>query len=219
MEAFKEAAIAFLKEHFIAVVIGLVGLMFLVYGLVSYVGNRGESDIAFESSSQKSSLAKTKEKDIESEAKKIIIDVSGAVNKPGVYTLPKESRVQDAILAAGGLASTVDRQKTAQTLNLAAPLIDGAKLYIPIVGEQMMTSQTASNKTSGSDKSVAGLATAMININTASEEELDTLSGVGEVTAGKIIEGRPYGSVEELLDKKVVGQATFEKIRDQVTVY
>ena len=102
---------------------------------------------------------------------------------------------------------------------MAAPLTDGAKLYIPAVGEQMTGSGESSNSSSADDNTVLGAQTKTININTASDSDLETLSGVGPATAQKIIAGRPYHSAQELLDKKIVGTSVFGKIKEKVTVY
>ena len=131
--------------------------------------------------------------------RQVVVHVAGAVVVPGIYQLPQDARVNDAIIAAGGLASEADQSR----INLAAKLADGQKVYIVRVGE--------------STTGVAGEATSLININNASESQLDTLPGVGPVTTQKIVGGRPYGSVEELRTKKIVGQATFEKIKDLIT--
>jgi competence protein ComEA len=218
MDAFKDRFISFAKEHFVAVLVGVCGLVFLVYGFVSlyYVGDT-EEDIVF--ASKESDQASASKQENPEKQKVIMVDIAGAVAKPGVYNLPSDSRVQDLILAAGGISPNADRQKVAQTLNLAAPLTDGAKLYIPIVGEQMVTSSGGSENSSAASQSTLGSTTALININTAETSALEELPGVGEVTAGKIIENRPYASVEELLEKKAVGEATFEKIKDQVSVF
>ena len=89
-------------------------------------------------------------------------------------------------------------------------MTDGLKIYIPRDGEEVQQVQAqAENNTSGTD---------LININSASGTELESLAGVGVVTAQKIIDGRPYGSVEELLDKKIVGNATFEKIKTSISI-
>src|SRR5476651_670872 len=93
---------------------------------------------------------------------------------------------------------------------------DGAKLYIPAVGEHVMTSGSALDSSTGI---IQGNGTKTVNINQASESDRDALPGVGPVTAQKIIDKRPYQSVQELLDKKVVGQSVFLKIKDQVSVY
>ncbi len=209
----QERLTEFIKEHFVALLIGGVGLTFLVYGFVSfYYVSVPKEEVQFNASAKPSTTLKQKN----TKEKKITVDVSGAVNKPGVYMLSPESRVQDAIVEAGGLAGTVDQQKVSQSLNLAAPLTDGAKLYIPVLGDQTVTSQATSGKSSGTVQSATS---SIININSATEDELDALPGVGEVTASKIIENRPYTALEELVEKKAVGQATFEKIKDQISVY
>lgn len=212
MNLSKETIIAFLKEHKYAVLLGLVGLGFLGTGIFSLVVPAQEEALSFQSSETRP--APVKETKVE---KHVIVDVSGAVNKPGVYELASTSRVQDAIAAAGGFSSQADTTKIAQSLNLAAPLTDGAKLYVPTVGEQMTASAGVSGKDSGT--AVLGDSTGMININTADEAMLDSLPGVGKVTAGKIIANRPYGAIDDLLAKKVVGKAVLEKIRGEVTVY
>jgi competence protein ComEA len=80
----------------------------------------------------------------------------------------------------------------------------------------MVTSEGTSSNSSGS---VQGSSTGSVNINQATEEELDALPGVGPVTAQKIISNRPYQSVDDLVSKKAVGQSVFSKIKDQVRVY
>jgi len=138
------------------------------------------------------------------ESNGIKVDIEGAVGHPGVYTLADSARVKDAINQAGDLAENADRTWIAQNLNLAAKLSDGQKIYIPAVGEAGKVASEKSGK---------------ININTASASELDQLPDIGPVRAEKIISGRPYTRVEELLSKKVVGESTFEKIKDKIAVY
>lgn len=139
---------------------------------------------------------------------KIVVDISGAVVEPGVYDLPSNSRIRDAVLVAGGLTDEADRAR----INLAAKIIDGQKIYILAEGEEMKgtTSFTSTTGITVSD---------LININTASESELDKLPGVGPVTVGKIIASRPYSAPEDLKTKKVVSASVFEKIKDLITVY
>jgi competence protein ComEA len=144
--------------------------------------------------------------------KSIVVDIEGAVTKPGVYTLPADARVQDSLIAAGGLSSDADRKGIAKLFNMAAKLTDGGKLYFPFVGESV---QTASVGTTGQ---VAGASTSIVNLNTASEAELDGLPGIGQVTAQKIITNRPYQTVDELTSKKVVTASVFAKIKDLVSV-
>lgn len=143
---------------------------------------------------------------------KIKVDVSGAVQNPGVYALPLGSRVQDAIFSAGNLSAQADKNWVAKNINYAAIMVDGGKLYIPKLGENTV------NNTSGT---VAGTMTTAqkINLNTATLSELDELPGVGKITAQKILDGRPYGKIEELTSKKIVGSSEFDKIKTQITVY
>ncbi|OGY25900.1 MAG: hypothetical protein A2Z24_02355, partial [Candidatus Woykebacteria bacterium RBG_16_44_10] len=142
---------------------------------------------------------------------KIMVDIEGAVVNPGLHSLDPDSRTDDAIRAAGGFSSKADRSWVSKNLNLAARLGDGQKIYIPKIGE------VVGNTTAGGQ--VASEISGKVNINTATEAQLDTLPGIGPVRAGKIIAARPYKSTEELLTKKVVGEATFEKIKNLITIY
>ena len=164
-----------------------------------------------------SGLTKQKPKEFPKESlvqsqKLISVDVSGSVAKPGVYQLSEDSRIEDAINAAGGFSDQSNQEYISKYLNMAQKLSDGSKVYVPSIGEQVQSSVSGGT--------VAGVAAqAKININTASESELDTLSGVGSVTASKIISGRPYQSIDELLGKKAVSKAVFDKIKDQLVLY
>lgn len=146
------------------------------------------------------------------ESGEVVVDVSGAVVRPGVHKLPAGSRVSDVVAQAGGFTSSADPEYVSKSINLAQKVSDGAKIYIPKKGESV---QSASSTSQGSIGTISGT----ININTASTVELESLPGIGPVTAGKIIAGRPYSSVDELLTKKVVGQKTFEKIKGAISVF
>ena len=144
--------------------------------------------------------------------KVISVDVSGAVNKPGVYQLKDGSRIEDAIKMAGSFSQTANQEYISKYLNMAQKLSDGSKVYIPLEGEQVPSG--------AGTQAVAGTAIqTKVNINTASESELDTLSGVGPVTASKIISGRPYQSIDELISKKILSKSVFDKIKDQLVLY
>ena len=142
----------------------------------------------------------------------IVVDVAGAVEKPGVYKLPVDSRIGDALVMAGGLAGEADREWVAATLNLAEPVKDGGKVYIPYRDEKR---NIGNSNTLIAEKQKNG----KVNINTASEGELDTLVGIGEVRAQAIIANRPYGDIEELVSKAKIPQSVYEKIRDNISVY
>lgn len=153
----------------------------------------------------------------ESTVSKISVDVEGKVQKPGVYTLPEGSRIQDALIAAGGLSSTADRVYVSKHLNQAQKVIDGGKIYIPAIGETQAANIPAEAHDTMSNSSASTTDTSgMININSALEAQLDTLPKIGPVTAKKIIGGRPYQDINELVSKKVLGQKTFEGIKEKI---
>lgn len=137
---------------------------------------------------------------------KLIVEISGSVEKPGVYKLDSSNRVEDLLILAGGLSVSADRGWVETSLNRAAKLTDGQKIYIPRQGE-------ASN----ASLSLGGVGPT-ININTASSSQLETLWGIGEARATSIIENRPYSNVEELLTKKVIPSNVFEKIKEKISI-
>ena len=139
----------------------------------------------------------------------ITVHVDGAVARPGIYKLATGSRVNDVIAAAGGLTGVANSTK----INLAAKVSDGQKVYIFSVNDTVSSGSGGQVSGAGDMVSAQG-----ININTASEAELDKLPGVGPVTAGKITGGRPYASLDELVSKKAVGKATFEKIKNLISL-
>jgi competence protein ComEA len=148
----------------------------------------------------------------------LTVDVEGAVVTPGLRRLPGGSRVGDAIAAAGGYSALIDIAAAATSLNLAQPLADGAKVHVPARGEAVAPT-TGPATADPSDPQPSG--NGLVNVNTASAEELDTLPGIGPVTAAKIIAAReeaPFATVDELLSREVLGSATFEKLRELVTI-
>ena len=146
------------------------------------------------------------------EAERLIsVDVSGAVQKPGVYQLKMGARIEEAISAAGGFTQTANGEYISKYLNMAQKLSDGAKVYVPVVGESGPVGQTTG--------SVSGINSSKVNINNATQAQLEALPGIGPVTASKIISDRPYQSIDDLLSKKIVSKAVFEKIKDSLTLY
>lgn len=158
---------------------------------------------------------------------KFVIDVEGAVQKPGVVVLPSGGRVEDAINAAGGLRSDADTDYIARSLNKAMKVTDGMKLYIPSKPEMSHNGDCSTSQNDGDVVQSCGIVATIekssqnatiVSINTGSKEQLDTLPGIGPVTAQKIIDNRPYQTIEELVTKKAVGQAVFEKIKHMVSL-
>jgi competence protein ComEA len=162
----------------------------------------------------------------------VVVDVAGRVQRPGIVTLPLGARVADALDAAGGPRGRVDLT----TLNLARVLLDGEQLLVgvePAVPPPAPTGDVPTGDvptgdvptgdvpgpTSGSTSSAAG---SLVNLNTATEAELDTLPGVGPVTAQAILAWRTehgsFTSVDELLEVSGIGEVTLEELRPLVTV-
>ena len=148
----------------------------------------------------------------------VVVDIQGAVVHPGVQRLPAGSRVGDAIAAAGGYGPRVDATRVAGELNLAAPVEDGDRIVVPARGDPPAG---AGGGATGGGESGGGESGGLVDLNTATATELDALPGVGPVTAQKIIAARsekPFATVDELRERKVVGAATFDKLLDLVTV-
>ncbi len=149
----------------------------------------------------------------------LVVHVSGAVTLPGVYTLPIGSRVKDAIEAAGGLLPEAD----SRNLNLAALLQDGELIWIPATPQANPTA-VAPNKTpnDNNDQTSIPAPTGLVNINTATLEELDTLPGIGPVKAQNIIDYRnsngPFNTIEAIQDVNGIGPVTYENLKELITV-
>ena len=146
----------------------------------------------------------------------IAVDVSGAVQNPGVYFLDQGSRVEDAITAAGGFQTDA----YTESINLAAPLTDGSKVLVPLRQNLTNASETSQDPP---DVDQAAQTVFPININTASKEILMQLPGIGEVKAQAIIDYRnqngPFTSLEQIQEVSGIGPATFDKLKELITIY
>ena len=196
-----------LNEYRIPIGLLLVGGVLLVGGLFS--SNLVSSKKEEASSFPKESIVK------ESDLTEVKIDVAGAVNSPGVFSLPKEARIEDAIKLAGGFNPNVDRVFVSTKLNLAQKVSDGLKIYIPFEGDEAGVTGTIGGIRENGE--VAGVsASGKVGVNSADQASLETLPGVGPVMAKKIIDNRPYNSIEELLNKKAVTKSVYSKILEFV---
>ena len=187
------------------ITLGVAGIFVLLAGFLSFLlmNRNKEPEMEIIEIGQEESKAE------------IWVDVSGAVEKPGLYRLQGDSRQADALGAAGGLGEKADREWVERNINLAQKLVDGGKIYIPEKGEGEFNSNKDSPRSSLQGLSLQD----KVNINTASTGELDTLWGVGPATAEKIIQNRPYATIEELLSKKAVKSNVYESIKNQITVF
>ena len=109
-----------------------------------------------------------------------------------------------------------DKNWIAKNINQAQKLIDGVKIYIP---QKTETNQELTQNNSLNALKTSSNLTQLININTATAMVLDQLPGIGEVTTQKIVDHRPYKSIDELLNNKVVNKSVFEKIKDKITAF
>ncbi len=182
-----------IKENLLPLALGGIGLILIIVGVFQYIFQKPDEPALI--------IEKAK-----STEQKILVDIEGAVINPGVYQLSLESRVVDALAAAGGMSEEADRQWIEKNINLAKKVSDGLKIYIPRAGEEILAEQ-ASGESAGP----------VMNINTASTTDLESLPGVGAVTANNIIESRPFAQIDELISRKIVGEATFEKIKDKIS--
>lgn len=147
----------------------------------------------------------------------IVVDVAGAVLRPGIVRLRAGSRVGDAIAAAGGWSARTDPWAAAERLNLAAPVADGEKVLVP----SLDTPGGAAGGTAGGGSDEPDLpGGGRIDLRSATAAELEALPGIGPVTAGRIVAARdeqPFASVDDLRARGLVGAAVFEEIRGLVT--
>lgn len=157
----------------------------------------------------------------------LVVAVAGAVARPGVHRLPEGSRVDDAIRIAGGMTAEADGDR----LNLAAPLVDGERIWVPSIGEDASPEVIDTHRPRGSPASAGGDGAdgsddaedrIVVDLNTATETELEALPGVGPATARAIVEHRErigvFATVDQLLDVRGIGEVKLEQIRPHATV-
>ncbi len=146
-------------------------------------------------------------------ASDLVVDVEGAVAHPGLVHIPVGGRVGDALARAGGFAPNADLTRAALELNLAQPVSDGLKVVVPAIGQgSTATTPAGTAPAAGSGP---------VDLNRATEAELDALPGVGPATIAKIVAARqsaPFATVADLRTRDIVGDATFEKLKDLVAV-
>lgn len=205
-----------LKKHQNSVFPIVVGTLFfigsssLVYGTV--LVSRGPAK-AFARTPVSEKFTTTLPSDFQNNDDEVlIVDIAGAVEKPGIYNLQKGDRVSTLIEKSGGFHKKANKNAIARDLNLAQRVQDEQKLYIPFIGEDVseVKKKVAVVTTQKNDSST-------ININSASESELENLEGIGKVKASQIISGRPFKSIEELVEKKIVSESLFEKIKSKIS--
>lgn len=195
---------------------GLLMATFLIFSQPAKSDQTGLTDF---SQTEQTSSSQEQLEEVSTEASgepsQLVVDVKGAVAKPGLYTLEAGARVNDAVEAAGGLTS----QANPKSINLAQKLSDEAVVYVASKDENIsvVASTTASSAMSPEEKS-----TSLVNLNTATEADLQTISGIGAKRAADIIAYREanggFKSVDDLNNVSGIGDKTMESIRPYVTV-
>ena len=184
---------------------GIIGLIGVIYGLQVLMVERAQIPLC-----SAEVLQAVGEQNF-LQQQKMTVEVAGAVVRPGVWQLAIGSRVAEAIDKAGGFSQRADRMFAAKGLNLADPLKDGQKIYVPFEDEALPAQPNQDSTALSAD-------TGAISINSASLKELQTLPGIGEVRAGEIVENRPYAAIAELLTKAVLTESLFNDLKDQLTL-
>ena len=210
-----------------AVVVAILVVIAAASGLAMASFNSRSSGVSFERSDEASASdvrgSGDASPDDESSAKsssaaEVYVDVDGAVVRPGVYRLKDGARVSQAIDAAGGLTAEAD----VTGLNRASKITDGQKIYVPTVGEQQAAAAVGGAESSTATTPGAGSSSGLVNINTASAAELQTLSGIGPSMAQSIIDERTkngaFASVDDLMRVSGIGEKKLAKIKDCICV-
>jgi competence protein ComEA len=158
-----------------------------------------------------------------SEEKKFMVEIAGAVNEPGIYQLSTGARLNDLLKLAQGLSDQADKLYFARNFNLARYVQDQEKVYIPskqeiTQGQFNQNGQAIGTNSPTLPTEATGKQSEKVDLNSASLEELDSLPGVGQVTAQKIIDNRPYQKIDDLLSKKIVKQNVFDTIKEKVSI-
>jgi len=142
----------------------------------------------------------------------MVVHVDGAVNRPGVHELAPGARVIDAVAAAGGTTADADEHR----VNLAAPVVDGQRLWVPAVGEEEPTVVAGSGGDGGGGGTAGDVGSGPVDVNQADETRLQDLPGIGPALAAAIIQYRtdhgPFGTVEDLLDVPGIGPAKLAQL-------
>lgn len=202
-----------LRKYWVICVLSLLVLASIT-SLIIFVTNPFSNNI------QKSNTVKANQHKYVSD---IYIDLSGSIRRPDVYKITSTTRLYELVDLAGGLTEEADHEFIMRNINFAQALSDGQKVYFPskkevldkvFVENQKILSQRSSSTQSGSEDRVV----TPVSINTSSADEIESLPGIGEVTREKIIKGRPYKSLDDLILRGIVNQGVFNKIQDSIAL-
>ena len=201
------------KKYFIIMVIFILIILYVIMQLIQ---NKNYENIEFEKMENNGIEIKDNVS-----VDKIVVYITGAINKQGVYELDENSRIKDIIEMAGGLRDDAEIDE----INLADMLEDGMKIKVPSKNdkEKTLENMTKENTTSNTNSNIGiNKQNTKININTASQQELENLPGIGESTALKIIKYRKekgnFSKIEDIKNVNGIGDNKFNKIKDLIKV-
>ena len=210
-----------IKQYKLALVIALIGVVIAGFMMLQREQKQENNIQQLMEQTSYSSSSKTEKSKQRSESDQgdknegmVTVDVKGAVKKPGVYQLKSSSRVQDALVKAGGMTDEADLK----SINQAQKLVDEAVVYVAKIGENVMDVTTNTSASTATSQAKAGL----VNLNTATEADFQTISGIGQKRAQDIIAYREangkFKSVDDLKNVTGIGAKTLEKLKEYVTV-
>lgn len=206
-----------LTKKQIAIIIGIGAIIVFVIGYYIYSISTEESYEQIDEISEETEKQTTKKE--ENDTEEIVIHIAGEVKNPGIVRIKEGARIADVIEKAGGLT----KEANITNINLAYIIEDGQKITIP--SNQEETKENISNESGGVSENISQTNTntkTKININKADKEELQTLQGIGESTAQKIIEYRKqngeFKQIEDLKNVPGIGDSKFEGIKDSIKV-
>lgn len=148
----------------------------------------------------------------------LYVDVGGSVVNPGLYAVPLGSRVGDVIAEAGGIASSADPQFVQLSLNLSDVVKDGQKLYVPSQAERKQLATVAASTENDGEEEATTAQSFTTSINSASAKELQALPGIGEKRAADIIAGRPFSTLRELVERKILTNSLLTELESLISL-
>lgn len=203
-------------------IIILIIIIIIIFSLILYYMNmkNEEEFISYNTETEENKINNEmiNNKGEEKESQEIIIHITGSVVNQGIVKLKENSRVSDAIEAAGGTLEDADLSK----INLAFVLEDGMKIYIPKYNDEQNTEENKITETTNVSESKDKTTNIKININTANQSEFEKLPGIGISTAKKIIsyrnENGKFKSIEDIKNVKGIGTSKFEQIKEFIYI-
>ena len=202
------------KQKILFIIIGSIMMLFIGYYIINKTNNLNYTEL--ETEEEQEYNEEYIEKDDDSD--EIIVHITGEVENEGIVKIEKDARLVDVIEEAGGATNEADLSK----INLAYTVKDGQKIYIPNVEENLEDEYITEEAGNGVLPEESGKNGNKININTAKQTELETLTGIGPSTALKIInfreENGEFKTIEDLKNIPGIGESKFEAIKEDICV-